>query len=321
MIGNRAKPFALLLLVLLAGGPVRAEITAREYPLPAGTGAHDVAPAPDGGVWFTAQMRGALGRLDPATGRVDLLPLGKESAPHGVIVGPDGAAWVTDGGTNTIVRVDAETRAMVRFPLPGGRNFANLNTAAFDRAGILWFTGQDGVYGRLDPATGQMKVWEAPRGPGPYGIAATGTGVFFASLAGNYLGRIDPAEGAAAVIDPPTPHAGPRRAWADSRGRIWVSEWNAGNVARYDPASGAWRTWHLPGAHPQAYAVFVDDKDVVWLSDWGANAILRFDPATEQFRSFPCGSADAGIRQLLGHPGEVWGAESAADRLIVLKTE
>jgi streptogramin lyase len=30
----------------------------------------------------------------------------------------------------------------------------NLNTAAFDASGTLWFTGQGGVYGRLDPATG-----------------------------------------------------------------------------------------------------------------------------------------------------------------------
>ncbi|HLZ68063.1 MAG TPA: SMP-30/gluconolactonase/LRE family protein [Aliidongia sp.] len=321
MIADRGRSFAILLLALLAGGPARAEITAREYPLPAGVGAHDVAPAPDGGVWFTAQRQGALGRLDPATGHVDLLPLGKESAPHGVIVGPDSAAWVTDGGLNAIVRVDAKTHAIARFPLPGGRNFANLNTAVFDRTGTLWFTGQDGVYGRLDPEAGQVRVWEAPRGPGPYGITATGAGVFFASLAGNYLGRIDPAAGAATVIDPPTQGAGPRRAWADSRGRVWISEWNAGNVARYEPAGSTWRTWHLPGGHPKAYAVFVDDKDVVWLSDWGANAILRFDPASEQFTSFPCGSAAAEIRQLLGRPGEVWGAESALDRLIMFKTE
>jgi streptogramin lyase len=36
-----------------------------------------------------------------------------------------------------------------------------------------------------------MAVFDAPRGTGPYGIAATPDGqVLFASLAGNYLGRI-----------------------------------------------------------------------------------------------------------------------------------
>ncbi len=311
---------AALLLALLAF-PSRAEITMRDYKLTDGMGPHDVAPAPDGGVWFTAQPQGMLGRLDPATGQVETVSLGEGSAPHGVIIGPDGAAWVTDGGANAIARVDPVTRAVRRFPLPQGARFANLNTAAFDRAGVLWFTGQDGIYGRLDPATSVLKIWDAPRGGGPYGITAVADGVYYASLAGNYLGRIDPASGVAAIIEPPKPRSGPRRAWADSHGRVWVSEWNAGNLDLYDPATKAWKTWRLPGAHPQAYAVFVDDADIVWLSDWGANAIVRFDPKSENFTAFPSPRPNAGVRQLLGRHGEVWGAESGTDRLVVLKTE
>jgi virginiamycin B lyase len=312
---------AAALLVALLAVPSRDEITMRDYALPEGMGPHDVAPAPDGGVWFTAQPQGVLGRLDPATGKVETVPLGEGSAPHGVIIGPDGAAWVTDGGANAIARVDPATRAVRRFPLPEGARFANLNTAVFDRAGLLWFTGQDGIYGRLDPASAAMKVWDAPRGGGPYGITAAADGVYYASLAGNYLGRIDPASGIAAIIEPPTPRSGPRRAWADSHGRVWVSEWNAGNLAFYDPATKAWKTWRLPGAHPQAYAVFVDDEDIVWLSDWGANALVRFDPKAERFTAFPSPRPNAGVRQLLGRHGEVWGAESGTDRLVVLKTD
>src|SRR5687768_951413 len=37
------------------------------YPVPPGSHPHDVAPAPDGKVWYTAQGSGELGRLDPAT--------------------------------------------------------------------------------------------------------------------------------------------------------------------------------------------------------------------------------------------------------------
>src|SRR3954468_5297903 len=76
----------------------------------------------------------------------------------------------------------------------------------------------------------------------------------------------------------------------------------------------------LPGEHPQAYAVYVDDTDAVWLTDFGANAIVRFDPATERFTSFPLPSDDAAVRQLLGRPGEVWGAESARDGLVVIRS-
>lgn len=65
---------------------------------PHATGIHDLAPAPDGGVWFTAQRSGHLGWFDPRTGKTELVELGTVSAPHGVIAGPDGAAWITDGG-------------------------------------------------------------------------------------------------------------------------------------------------------------------------------------------------------------------------------
>ena len=164
------------LMLFMGIGAAFADLSMKEFQLPSGSRPHDVAPARDGGVWYTAQRQGALGRLDPATGTVEQIPLGEGSAPHGVIVGPDGAPWITDGGLNAIVRVDPATREVTRYPLPTDTDDANLNTAAFDGDGVLWFTGQNGIYGRLNPATRDMKVIRAPEGRGPYGIAATPNG-------------------------------------------------------------------------------------------------------------------------------------------------
>ncbi|MET0772265.1 MAG: lyase [Candidatus Limnocylindrales bacterium] len=293
-----------------------------EFDVPVGSHPHDVAPATDGGVWYTGQHNGTLGLLDPATGGVTEIPLGEGSRPHGVIVGPDGAAWITDGGQDAIVRVDPISHAVDVFPLPDEGRGANLNTATFDGAGTLWFTGQTGVYGRLDPASGVVEVFDAPGGRGPYGIATTPSGdVWYASLAGSHIARIDTTTGQATRVDPPTPDQGARRIWSDSLGRLWVAEWDAGQLGMYDPASDAWREWPLPGDDPAAYAVYVDDEDVVWLTDFGANAIVRFDPVTETFTPVPLPDADAAVRQLLGRPGEVWGAESGLDRLVVVRSE
>jgi virginiamycin B lyase len=314
----------LLAAAFLIGAAFAAAASAQEvryYPLPRGAHPHDVAPAPDGTVWYTAQSQGSLGRLDPVTGKIEQITLGLGSAPHGVIVGPDKAAWVTDSGLNAIVRVDPGTRAVKVYPLPESREYANLNTAAFDGNGILWFTGQSGVYGRLDPKTGNIEAFDAPRGRGPYGIAATPGGeVYYASLAGSHIARIDRATGKAVVIEPPTADQGARRIWSDSRGRMWVSEWNSGQVSVYDPKTGRWQSWKLPGDSPRAYAVYVDEKDRVWLTDFGANTIVRFDPATRKFTSFPSDRRSANVRQLLGRPGEVWGAESGNDRLVVIES-
>jgi len=311
--------FALCIALSLSAAQESAP-RIQEYPVPAGSQPHDVAPAPDGGVWYVAQRMGELGRLDPTTGQVRRIKLGDRSRPHGVIVGPDGAPWITDGGLNAIVRVDPMTEKVSVYPLPPGREGANLNTATFDKRGVLWFTGQNGIYGRLDPKVGKVEVFDAPKGPGPYGIAATPDGtVYYASLAGSYIARLDPVTGAATVIEPPTPNQGARRVWADSKGNVWVSEWNAGQVGRYHPATNAWKEWKLPGKNPGAYAVYVDEQDKVWLSDFGANALVRFDPVKEAFDVFPLPSPGANVRQLLGRPGEVWGAESGVDRLVVLR--
>lgn len=293
----------------------------QEYPVPPGSHPHDVAPAPDGTVWYTAQHLGELGRLDPVTGETHHIPLGGGSAPHGVIVGPDGAAWVTDGGLNAIVRVDALTEEVQTFPLPAETGYANLNTATFDNQGILWFTGQSGIHGRLNPEAGQLEVFNSPGGRGPYGITTTPEGtVYYASLAGSYVGRLDSTSGEATVLEPPTPGQGARRVWSDSSGRIWVSEWNAGQLAVLDPATGEWREWPLPGDRPMPYAVYVDESDMIWLSDFGANALVRFDPVQETFEQFLLPSPGANVRQILGRPGEVWGAESGTDKLVVIRT-
>ncbi|HUJ73959.1 MAG TPA: lyase, partial [bacterium] len=209
---------------------------------------------------------------------------------------------------------------------------ANLNTAVFDPGGVLWFTGQSGILGRLEAASGHMLVWDAPRGSGPYGIAISAQGaVFYASLAGSYVGRIQPAaqpDGTPSVrvLEPPTRDQGARRIWGDSQGNLWVSEWNAGAVARYSPAQSAWREWPLPGKSPLPYALYVDGQDQVWLSDFAANALVRFDPRAEQFTSFVLPTRGAAVRQLAGRhlagrPQEVWGAESAQDKLVVLRLE
>jgi virginiamycin B lyase len=294
-----------------------------EYDVISGARPHDVAPSLDNGiVWYTAQRAGALGVFDPETGESRHIPLGSGSAPHGVIVGPDGAAWITDGGLNAIVRVDAETEEVEVYPLPATAPNANLNTATFDGDGVLWFTGQNGIYGRLDPENGEMSVYNAPRGRGPYGITTTPDGeVYYASLAGSYVGYIDRETGEATVLEPPTPNQGARRVWSDSEGKIWVSEWDAGQLGMYDPATESWQEWKLPGDSPRAYAVYVDERDKVWLSDFGGNAIVRYDPDTETFEVFPLPTGGANVRQMLGREGEVWAAESGTDKLALIVLE
>jgi virginiamycin B lyase len=324
-------------LAVLASTPIAA--TAREkaqiaasaeigrhvrlFELPKGSRPHDVAPAPDGKIWYTAQKQGALGILDPVTGQVVQVPLGPDSAPHGVIQGPDGMAWITDGGQNAIVRYNPAGGKLDVWKLPADTGYTNLNTGAFDGQGTHWFTGQNGIYGRVSARDGKVQVWKDPKGRGPYGIANAPDGtVWYVSLAGSHLARIDSATGEISVIEPPTKDAGLRRVWADSKGDLWITGWNSGELYRYRPSAKSWKTWKLPGTAPKAYAVYVDERDMVWVSDFGDNSTRVFDPRSQQFVArYPGSGEGANVRQILGRKGEVFLPESGTERLMVIRTD
>jgi virginiamycin B lyase len=262
-----------------------------------------------------------LGWFDPKAGRTELIALGSGSSPHGVIQGPDKAAWITDSGQNAIVRVGWPDRKVQVFALPAAASHANLNTAAFDGDGDLWFTGQGGYVGKVALKTGQVSVKDAPRGRGPYGICSTpGGDVWWCSLGGSFIARIDRRTGNSSVVEPPTRNQGARRVWSDSKGRIWVSEWNSGNLSMHDPQAGTWRQWKVPGGNPQPYAVYVDERDVAWVSDFGGNAIFSFDPRTEKFERYGFPRDSANVRQIHGRPGEVWLPESGTEHITVIRT-
>ena len=173
-------------------------------------------------------------------------------------------------------------------------------------------------------------VKDSPRGRGPYGIwrprpmARSGTARWPTA---SWRSSILEERRVAGIVEPPTQKGqGARRVWSDSHGRIWVSEWNSGNVSMHDPrarvAGGLWKTWKLPGDGPRTYAVYVDDKDMVWLSDFSANAVVRFEPADREVRQLEASARQgrASVRQILGRPGETWGGESGNDRLVVIQT-
>jgi virginiamycin B lyase len=88
----------------------------------------------------------------------------------------------------------------------------------------------------------------------------------------------------------------------------------------YDPATNKWQEWRLPGSNSMPYAVYVDNHNIIWLSDFGANAIVKFNPTAEKFEVFLLSTPNSNVRQILGRSGEIWGAESGIDRLVVLGT-
>lgn len=297
-------------------------VSVRTYPLPAGSHPFAVVAYPHGGgIWFTAARAGALGQLDPRTGRSRMIPLGRGSSPRGVTVGPDGALWVADRGRNAILKVNAVTGEVAPFPLPARAGRAELTAVGFDARGRLWFTGRRGTVGWLDPDAGQVRTVEVPAGATPEGLVVTAAGkVWYASSGDGRVARVDP-DGAVQVRTPPTRGAGVREAAASpSAHGVWFTEADAGRIARLDTETGSWSEWRLPGAEPRPSALYVDRAGQVWVTDAAANTLLRFDPVTERFAVLDLPVPEAGVLDLAGAGStEVWGAASTADRLLQIR--
>src|SRR5262249_57813579 len=95
--------FNVLAILVAASAPAHAQ-ESKYYELPKGDYPHDVAVGPSGEVWCAGQNLGIAGRLNPATGGIQRIALGKSSPPPGVILGPDWAPRVTPRGHNAILR-------------------------------------------------------------------------------------------------------------------------------------------------------------------------------------------------------------------------
>ena len=139
---------------------------------------------------------------------------------------------------------------MTVFPLPERTPNGNLNTPAFDGDGILWFTGQNGIYGRVDPQSGEVgSLGIARADAGPYGITGTPDGgIYYASLAGNHIAHIDIHDGRGNAHRTAHRRAGrAARLVRFRRGASGSANGTWGNVSVYDPSDESWQTWRLPG--------------------------------------------------------------------------
>jgi virginiamycin B lyase len=156
---------------------------------------------------------------------------------------------------------------------------------------MLWFTVQQAnMIGRLDPATGDIKLVPSPTaGSRPYGIMINSKGIPFVVLYGtNKVTRVDPKTMAIHEYTLPDTKARPRRLAITSDDIVWYADFARGYLGRLDPVSGQVKEWASPGGPRSAPYGMVSAKDVIWYSESGTkpNTVVRFDPKTQRFQSW-----------------------------------
>jgi virginiamycin B lyase len=244
-------------------------------------------------IWFAADTQddfGAVGRLDPRTGEVNVWPSTlPDPTFHDVLGDSEENLWITASGANKIVKFDTKTYEYTIWDVP--QEFSRwAHTGDLDPDGNFWFTLErgEGDVVRLEPGTGKMTRFPVTtKHSDPYGLVIDREGdVWFTELNGHKVGKIDRETGELTEFDPPTAQAGPRRIQMDSQGKLWLTEFYADKIARLDPAAMEFTEYdtELPGGFP--YFILVDRRDQVWFNLLNGNTIGRFDPTTQKFTHF-----------------------------------
>lgn len=290
---------------VLIAGP--ASVSIREWQVPTlGSRPHDPLAARDGSIWWTGQYSHRIGRLDPKTGTMKEFPLQRGTGPHGIVEDRDGNIWFTGIDASYIGKLDPKTGNVTQFPIqkvePAARG---PHTPIFDQKGTLWFTIQSGHVGRLNPATGEMKIVPAPSGVGntyPYGIQISSQGIpWYVDFRGNRIARIDPATMAIKEITLPNPDARPRRIAITPDDVVWYTDFARGYLGRYDPKTGGIREFPSPGGRESQPYGIATIGNVIWYSESAVrpNTLVRFDPATEKFQTWTIPSGGGVVRNMM----------------------
>jgi virginiamycin B lyase len=327
MKASRRITFLTMLGFALAGGPASAAEPAKPVStpisvvialdgaaLPQGITASD---GPEATVWFSAAQRSAIGEIDVASRAIGYIGLGHGAKPRGITRCANGKLYALDPALNVIHEVAPATEEVTRHPMPGGQ-IADLAGAVCTASNHVIFTGYNGVIGRLDTASGQISLSEAPTGRGPSQIALAPSGsVWFASYASNQIVRVDPVSLKQEAFAMPAGVEGPKGLVVDRTGRVWVSAFRSARIARFDPRRRTWDAWSLgDGARP--YAVALDADGAVLVSDVGRDKLFRFDAATGS-SSVAASLSERGQARAMVRTGEqVWLTESAVDRVRIV---
>jgi virginiamycin B lyase len=180
-----------------------------------------------------------VGRLDPKTGKIELkLVPTREARPYGIQINSKGVPFFCEFGSNKIAKIDPRTMQITEYPLAHGVLPRRLAIAADD---TVYFTDyQGGNLGRLDPVSGEARMWPSPGGAGanPYAIAITPDGMIWYSESGvtpNTLIRFNPKTEEFARAKIPSGGGTVRNMAATSDGRIYLACSGVNKVAVVEP--------------------------------------------------------------------------------------
>jgi virginiamycin B lyase len=125
-------------------------------------GAYGIDVAGDGRVWFVEREANKIGRLDPATGKIDEFKTPGTDVPRRMGADWEGNLWVGFHETGKLVKIDQKTGNMT-FYQPPTENSGAYHPVADPKHRVIWVTLQTAdKIARFDPQTETWTEFSLP---------------------------------------------------------------------------------------------------------------------------------------------------------------
>jgi streptogramin lyase len=280
---------------------------------------------------LVASMTGiGAGQADAVTGVVTQIRLPvPDVTPVGVTAGPSNSVWFAENAGDAVGRIDSAGK-VTEFPLPltAQKTVGGAQAIVQGPDHALWFTDVSvdvPRVGRIDPATGKLKMWAVPASLGLLGGEFTDLTVgpdgalWIAANAGGVLVRVTTA---GVFKSYPTAGTAPYALTTGPDKALWFTDSATGMIGRLVPATGAVTTYPAPSATtatPDLGGITVGPDKALWFTEPGAGKIGRIDPATKAITEFPVNTAYSAPEGITTGPGGLlWFTEAAASNVASL---
>ncbi|HEV8016446.1 MAG TPA: carboxypeptidase regulatory-like domain-containing protein [Stellaceae bacterium] len=248
---------------------------------------HGMTRDAKGNIWFNVSQtaipnHGGIGRLDPASGKIDVFvpPADMSGSGGAPTIDVDGTGKIWVSAPDGILRFDPDTQSFTGFKSPEFKTAHGTGLTygvAADRTGHgYWAQMALDIVDRADPAGSPVQELKVP----PVAAAQAGLKPDERTLYDGFAG-----------LDFNTPFPwgqGPRRMGADKRGDVvWVNDFFGGSLFRIDTKTMQTALVPLPnGANEYPYHATVDSHHDVWINMMNSDQVLRYDPQAKRFTYF-----------------------------------
>lgn len=201
-------------------------------------------------------------------------------AYHDPYVAPDGEVWFNDRANRSLVHID-----------PAARNASKM-------------------------------IVEEYQAPWPetkmHGITIDTAGrVYYADIAGGYLGELDPDTGKFKRYETTDdPDESMVQIVVDSKDNVWGGLVSGNKLIKLDAETRKISMWDFPTPDTNSYGLIASHDDRIWTAGISQHRLVRFDPATERFTEFLTPTQPSSPRRLgEDAEGNIWWAEYTGGHL------